>query len=98
MIAGYAITRLAERFVILEVWKAAKFGAKPNSVWKDAGEKERIIADVRSDVEAGRIVRRLKRRQHVEEIFEGFWFPIDFALHLLGARVFGQHLSDIIRY
>src|SRR5262249_43195554 len=72
------------------------FGAETNSIGKNSGQKERVISDVRADVKARAIVRRLKRRKHFKKIIQRAGLIGKHASPLLRPGKFRQHFGDVI--
>src|SRR4051794_21801912 len=94
MIAGGAITRFAERLVVAQVRKTSRFSSKSNAIGENSGKEERLVPDMRANVKTRRVIGRLQRRQHLEEIIQRL--TVDLALHLFGARVIRQYLGHVI--
>src|SRR6266851_2129053 len=75
MVAGHAVLRPPDRFVILQVRKTTRLGAKPDPLRKYAGQKQRMVAHVNADEKPGAVIGRFERRQHLEQVIERVALP-----------------------
>src|SRR5687767_1333633 len=98
MIARDPEILLTDRFIISQVRKAFLLRAITNPLWKNAGEKERMISNVRANIKLVAIIRGLQRREHLKEIIQRRILPGNPATRALKIGIFRQQLRGVIRH
>ena len=97
MFPGNPVMRAAQFLVIFQIRKTARLRPETDVPGKNAGEEQRVIADVRAQQETGAVIGLLQRRHHFKEIIERIGLA---GQHAFGARGFGkrgQDFRDVIR-
>ena len=96
MIARSAIVGAAEPFVVFHIGKSARFGTEPDAFRKDAGQEQRVVSDVRTQIKRRPVIRRLQRAQHLEEIIERIGLARQNTSRPFRTRKFRQQLRHVI--
>src|ERR1051325_4719063 len=96
MIARRAKLRAANALIIFQIGKTAAFGANANAFRKNTGEKQRIVPDVRANMEVRPLIRALQCSEHFKKIFQWIGRARSHALRAFRSRKIRQHFSDVI--
>ena len=97
MFASNAVMCAAQFFVVFQARKTTRLGAETDAAGKDTGKKEGVIADVRTQQEAGAVVGGLQGGDHFKEIIQR---NISVGKDAFGAGRFregGEDFGDVIR-
>src|SRR5262249_21642356 len=98
MVTGHSIIGAPNAFIILQIWKATRFGSRADSFRKNTGQKQRVIPDVNADLKTRAVVSRAKRRKHFEQVIHRASLSGDYAAGSFRAGKFGQYFGHIVGY
>src|SRR3954466_10772431 len=98
MVAGDPVIGLSNAFVVTEVRETLPLSAISDPLREDSGKKERVVADVGANVEAGSVIRRLERGQHFEKVVQWILLARHAAASSFEVGVFRQEFGGVVRH